>query len=240
MLVPAEIEPVHILHRSERLLVVDKPSGRLVHRTALSRGPREPFLLQSVAAAVGRPVHAVHRLDRGTSGVLLMAMDPEAARLAQQALAAPGTRKDYLVLVRGEAADRFESDRPLRGEDGTPRPCRTEFQCLGRRPDVRPDGVSLLLASLATGRRHQIRRHLNHLGHHVVGDTTHGKGHVNRSLRAEHGCHRLFLHARRLGFDDPFGGPRWRVESPVPPDLQRVLESIGLAEAAGDPAIPVA
>ena len=235
---PAEVEPVHILRRSERLLVVDKPSGRLVHRTALSRGPREPFLLQSVAAAVGHPVHAVHRLDRGTSGVLLMALDPEAARLAQATLAAPTTRKEYLVLVRGRAPETFTSDRPLRGEDGTPRPCHTEFRCLGHRPEVGPDGVSLLLASLSTGRRHQIRRHLNHLGHHVVGDTTHSKGHVNRAMRAEHGCHRLFLHARRLAFDDPFGGPRWQVASPVPRDLGLVLESVGLAAAAAaaDPA----
>jgi tRNA pseudouridine65 synthase len=232
--VPAEIEPVVILRRTDRLVVVDKPSGRLVHRTALSRGPREPFLLQSVAAAVGRPVHAVHRLDRGTSGALLMALDAEAARLAQQALREPATRKEYLVLVRGHAADAFESERPLRGEDGTPRPCHTAFRCITRRPEIGPDGVSLLVASLGSGRRHQIRRHLNHLGHHVVGDTTHGKGHVNRSLRAAHGCHRMFLHARSLAFDDPFGGPRWQVAAPVPPDLRRVLESIGIdSDAAG-------
>ncbi len=222
---PPELEPVTILERGERLLAVLKPAGRLVHRSRLSHGPREPFLLQSTAAAVGRPVHAVHRLDRGTSGAVLMAVDPAAVREAQAALAAPDAGKWYLALARGHAPDRLTSDRPLRNERGEPRPCRTEAWCLDRRPGAGPDGASLLLVRLRTGRRHQIRRHLNHLGHHVVGDTTHGKGHLNRAFRAEHGLARLALHAVRLAFRAE--GRRWAVHAPVPPDLAGSLRSAG-------------
>jgi tRNA pseudouridine65 synthase len=237
--VPAETEPVTILRRDDRLLVAFKPSGRLVHRTALSRGgPREPFLLQSVAAAVGRPVHAIHRLDRGTSGAVLFALDPEAARAAQAALAAASTRKHYLVLARGSAADTFGSDRPLRDDHGEPQPCRTEFRCVARRPEAGPDGMSLLVARIHTGRRHQIRRHLNHLGHHVAGDTTHGKGHVNRALRDGHGLTRLGLHAAHLGFDHPLAPGRWDVIAPVPPDLAAVLASLDLPPGIPDPVWP--
>jgi len=232
--VPAETEPVTILRRDEHLLVVAKPSGRLVHRTALSRGgPREPFLLQSVAAAVGQRVHAVNRLDRGTSGAVLFAMDPAAARLAQAALAAPTTEKHYLVLARGLAPDRFESERPLRDDHGTPQPCRTDFRLLAHRPEAIADGLSVLAVRLGSGRRHQIRRHLNHLGHHVAGDTTHGKGHVNRAMRERHGLTRLGLHAVRLVFDHPVTGERWSVEAPVPEDLVAVLASIGLPVVPG-------
>lgn len=221
---------VSILYRDDRFVVVDKPPGRLVHRSRLSR-QREAFLLQEVSAMTGRHVHAVHRLDRNTSGALLFALDPAAARDGQAAMAAPGCRKQYLLLARGLTPPRLVCDRPLRDDAGEPRPCRTEFERLAAFPSAR---VSLLLATLETGRRHQIRRHLNHAGHHVAGDTTHGKGPLNRRLRADFGLPRMFLHAVRLtcpGIGDPDGGIDIRV--PLAADLAESLGRIEIAEPAG-------
>ena len=199
-----------ILYRDERFLVVDKPGGILVHRTRASRD--RVFLVQAVRAQVGRLVHPGHRLDRAASGAIAFATDRSHVAALQEALQAPATRKEYVVLCRGETPVSFTSGRALTSERGVRQEARTEFERIGI---VR--GFSLLRARLRTGRRHQIRRHLAHLGHQIVGDTKYGKGGINRWLRAEFELPRLFLHATRLECG------LFRVTAPVAPDLVRFL-----------------
>lgn len=224
-----ERPPTTVLHLDDDLVVVSKPGGLLVHRSELS--PERDVLLQRVRDQLGRRIFPVHRLDRATSGPVVFALSPEIVRALQERWHHPETEKVYLALVRGESPDRFESDRPLtRRPDGVRQDARTE--CTTRATDR---GFSLVEARLRTGRRHQIRRHLAHLGHQVVGDTTYGKGRINAWLREEYGLPRLFLHQTRLRFAHPRDGTIVTVDEPLPPDLARFLDrfSAHLAAAAG-------
>ncbi|MHC4939119.1 MAG: pseudouridine synthase [Planctomycetota bacterium] len=181
--------PLPILHHDARCVAIDKPPGMLVHRTKESVD--RVFVLQTLRDQIGRHVYPVHRLDRPASGAMVFGLDPESARLLQESLREG--LKEYFVLVRGETPERFVSDRELTSDKGKKQSAHTEFE---RVETVR--GFSLLKARLSTGRRHQIRRHLAHLGHQVVGDTQHGKGRINAWLREEFGLPRLFLHSQRL------------------------------------------
>ena len=212
---------IPILFRDERLIAVDKPGGVLVHRTAQAND--STAVLQQVRDQIGQRIYPVHRLDRAASGVLLFGLDSEAAAAAHRALAEPTTEKLYLVLVRGSTAERFESRRPLHSEAGRAQDAWTEFRRLAEL-----ERCSLLEARLHTGRRHQIRRHLAHLAHQVIGDTRYGKGRINRSLRETHGLPRLFLHARCLRLRhplDPASG-ELRIESPLAADLDDFLRRL--------------
>lgn len=207
-----------VLYRDDDLLLVAKPGGMLVHRS--DEAPDRDVLLQRVAAHAGCRVHAVHRLDRAASGVVVFALHREAAAWAQAALAAEDARKEYRVLARGTPPDAWTMDRPLTDDRGVKRAARTDFWRLEQLP-----GCALIGARLYSGRRHQIRRHLNHCGHHAAGDTTHGKGFINRRLRADYGLPRLFLHATRIELTRP-DGPRIAVDCPLPPDLDQVLQRL--------------
>jgi tRNA pseudouridine65 synthase len=213
-------EPLSILHLDDELAVVSKPAGLLVHRDRrLGRG--EPVVLQAVSEQLGRYVYPVHRLDRNTSGVLCFALTREAARTMQERLAAEETRKEYLVLVRGETPEAFESSRPLTNDRGERRPTHTEFRRLATF-----SRCSLLTARITTGRRHQIRRHLAHLAHHVIGDTSYGKGRINAFFRAEYGLPRMFLHAARLSVAHPATGLEMELRAALAADLRAFLQRL--------------
>jgi len=210
---------ISVLHHDAYCVVVDKPPGMLVHRSRESSD--RTFLLQTLRDQIGARINPVHRLDRPASGVLLFATNGEYARFFQEALRQPDAVKRYLVLVRGETATSFSSDRELTSDSGKKQSARTEFERVAEY-----DGFTLLGARIRTGRRHQIRRHLSHLAHQVVGDTAHGKGRINAWLREEFGLTRLFLHAERLECAHP-DGSRLAIECPLAPDLVEFLEKFG-------------
>lgn len=216
---------VRVLHEDDDVVLVSKPGGMLVHRTALSRTRGERFLLQAVRDLAGTRVHAVHRLDRPTSGIVLFAKRPEVVPAAQAALAA--ARKAYLALVRGTTDEAFTVDRPLKGDDGRPREALTRFRRLATF-----FRLSLLSCEIETGRRHQIRRHLDHAAHQVIGDTTHGKGRINAFFRDEWGLPRMFLHATRLELAHPATGAPLAIHDPLPADLRAFL--LGLPDVPAD------
>lgn len=203
-------------------VAVDKPPGYFVHRSR--EGEREQkYVLQPLSRQLEHHLYPVHRLDRACSGVLLFATSSNTAARLQEALAAPTSHKEYLTLVRGETPARFESRRPLTDRDRADRRSReahTEFETIAHF-----FGLSLVRARIFTGRRHQIRRHLHHLAHQIVGDSTYGKGRLNRWLREEYGLPRLFLHAHRLRFQV---GDASAVEilAPVALDLVEFLDRL--------------
>ncbi len=210
-------EPPHlkILHQDEAFIAIDKPPGILVHRIPEARG--DPFyILQLLRDQVGRLLFPVHRLDRNTSGVLLFAFGSEEARALHDRLKEPDTRKEYLVLVRGSTEEVFESRRPLTGKESW-----TEFRKLAEF-----SRSSLLRARIHTGRRHQVRRHLHHLAHQVIGDTKYGKGKINRSLRENYGLPRMFLHAASLELRHPVSDEPLRLEAPLADDLRDYLQRL--------------
>jgi tRNA pseudouridine65 synthase len=201
--------PLRILHRDEHLVAVDKPCGLLVHRTVLARGEREAAV-QLLRDQLGCWVHPVHRLDRATSGALVFALDREVAAVMSLAFAHGRVEKDYLAVVRGVPPARGCIDHPLR-EDGSPlaRPARTGYRRLARvevpvRVDRYPTSrYAIVAVRPVTGRRHQIRRHLRHIAHPVLGDTMYGKARHNHCFAEMVGCTRLWLHCASLSFTHP-------------------------------------
>lgn len=213
---PASHPPLHLLWHDEHMVALYKPAGWLVHRTGLDAGETR-FVVQALRDQIGQHVYPVHRLDKGTCGVLVMGLHPSAARALADAFARHAVRKRYLALVRGWAPVQADVDHPLRPDDAPPdapaQPARTRLSCLARLelpaasdPRFASTRAALVLAEPTTGRRHQIRRHLKHLAHPILGDATHGKGPLNRWWAQRLGLHRLWLHAWQLGLPHPVSG----------------------------------
>jgi len=221
-----------VLHRDDALVAVAKPSGLLVHR---GWGTDRVVALGLVRDLVGRRVHPVHRLDRGTSGVLLFALDKDAARALGAAFAAGEVGKRYLALVRGVAPDGGVVDSPVPVRPKGPRAeAHTEFRLVEALSGTQPRACSLVEARPRTGRLHQVRRHLKHAGHPVLGDANYGKGALNRAFAAEYGLRRLALHAWRLAVPHPTTGERLELTAPVPADLGEPLMRMGFDVAGLD------
>src|SRR6476469_8416122 len=179
-----------VLHCDEFLAVVDKPAGLMVHDSALARGETD-FAADRLRAQFGRPIFLVHRLDGATSGCLLLAFDRDTASALGKVLMSREVEKDYLVVCRGWPEERFTIDYPLDGGPGKPqkKPAVTEFVRLATCELAMPSEhfptsrYALLRARPLTGRFRQIRRHLKHVSHHLIGDTSHGDGRHNRTFR---------------------------------------------------------
>jgi tRNA pseudouridine65 synthase len=226
--------PLRILHRDEAVVAIDKPAGLLVHRSALDA--HEPHnALHQAQAQLGMPLWTVHRLDKATSGVLLLARSAAAARALAAAFEAGQVRKRYLALVRGWPPAAGTIDQPLardpeRPSAGQPRvPARTDFTRLacfewpfgdGRHASSR---YALVEVQPLTGRRHQIRRHFKHIAHPLVGDSTHGKGAHNRAVAHWLGCGRLWLHALALELPAAAAGAALRVQATPGPEWRPLL-----------------
>jgi len=211
---------MELLRAGERWVAVDKPAGLVVHRGERTRD--EPAVLQLVRDQLGQRVYPVHRLDRGTSGVLVLALDPEAARYFGEVFTQRRVEKRYLAIVRGWIEERGVVDYPLLEEGALAHAeAITEYERLacyevplavGRYATGR---YALVEARPHTGRMHQIRRHFAHLRHPVIGDVRYGDGRHNRMFREHFGVHRMLLHAQHLAFPDLDGSPV-TIEAPVP------------------------
>lgn len=216
-----------VLHLDDHLVAIDKPAGLLVHRTQLAAHEDEAAL-QRLRDQLGRPVWPVHRLDRGTSGVLLFALSPEVASLLGAMFEQGRMHKRYLALVRGwPGEDAGLVDHPLSRDPEKPSAgqpllaAQTRWRLLRRLewpfitdPRFATTRVALLEAEPLQGRRHQIRRHLKHIAHPILGDATHGKGPLNRAVAAHLGTQRLWLHAERLELTHPVSGAALRLQAP--------------------------
>ena len=206
---PRSVPALRILHADVALIALDKPAGLLVHRTGLDAHETDTAL-DRLRSMVGPAVWPVHRLDKGTSGVLLFARSAEVARDLGAAFEAGAVRKRYLALVRGWPAESGERDAPLardpeRPSTGQPTvPALTRWRRLACHEWPFPDGrhassrYALVEIEPHTGRRHQIRRHFKQMAHPLIGDSTHGKGAHNRAVAQWLGVDRLWLHAARL------------------------------------------
>ncbi len=224
---------LHVLFQTDDVLVVDKPSGLVVHRGrgffgSAGSSPGDAGERDSVVDRLRESgfahVHTVHRLDRPTSGVLLLARNVEAARFLSQRFEAHEVQKRYWAFVRGAPLE-VEAlvDQPVPKDEGAERvPARTRVRCLATAAvpasPLREKRISWLEAEPETGRFHQIRRHLKHIGCPILGDTTYGKSEHNRLARDRFGLSRLALHAERLRVVLP-NGELLEISSPLPPDL---------------------
>jgi len=223
---------LRLLHLDADLAAIDKPPGLLVHPSALD-AHEELSALHLLRDQLGERLWPLHRLDKGTSGVLLFARNVEAARRWGRAFEQGLVRKRYLALVRGWPPASGEIDWPLARDPelpsaGQPRlPAVTRFRRMacfewpfgdGRHATSR---YALVEAEPLTGRRHQIRRHFKHIAHPLVGDATHGKGAHNRAVAQWLGVQRLWLHASWVEL--PAGGAPLSIGAPCGPEWDALL-----------------
>lgn len=211
---------MEILFEDSFILAAAKPSGMVVHRGFASD---KVTLADLVREHVGAPVHAIHRLDRGTSGVVLFARDAVTAKFLQEQIQARGVQKRYIALVRGPM--RFDGllDHAIRDRETNERvPASTIL-----RPLAHAGRWSLVEALPLTGRTHQIRLHLKHLSNPIIGDVRYGKGDVNRFFRETYNLRRLALHAASLQLMHPMSG-QLTIESKIPSDLADTLKALNL------------
>ncbi|MBL8446320.1 MAG: pseudouridylate synthase [Zoogloeaceae bacterium] len=234
-----------ILYRDDRLVAVHKPAGLLVHRTDLDRHETR-FAVQMLRDQLGLKVWPAHRLDRGTSGVLIFALDSEiAGRLGRQ-FEDGSVHKEYLAVVRGHPPAAGTIDHPLarRPDDREVAPGGTGAQAaithyqrlattelpvaVDRYPSSR---YALIALQPVTGRRHQLRRHLKHLSHPIIGDATYGKGRHNRFFASHLGCPRLLLACTRLALRHPEDGRALDLRALPDVDFLSAIHALGWAPA---------
>lgn len=234
-----------ILFQDEYLVAMDKPAGLLVHRSKVDIHARQ-FALQMLRDQIGQPVFPVHRLDRPTSGVLLFALSSEVARMLCQQFEYRTVTKQYEAIVRGhppitgcwDEALVEKQDRVLAGHADENKPAQsavTRFETVQKwtvpftTKDVSPTGkystsrYAHVRIIPETGRRHQIRRHFNHMAHPIVGDTTYGDRRHNRLIRKLTGVDRLLLVAQSLTIQHPMTGQPLTLEADVGTQFENVL-----------------
>lgn len=234
---------LEILFRDEHLVAVNKPPGLFVHRSPMS--PRdEPNVMRLLREQIGQLVTPVHRLDRATSGVLLFALNPKTARELSRQFAEHLVTKRYVAVIRGHTPGEMTIDLPLKphrdglneGEaEGELQEALTRIRTLAQCEIPRSAGryktsrYSLIEVTPETGRRHQIRRHLKHVSHPILGDVSHGDHRHNHLLKGLCGLNRMLLAASQLAFEHPVTKSAVRIDAACGEAFDSVAEFLGLS-----------
>lgn len=235
-------DQLSILYRDEYLIAINKPSGLLVHRSEIDRHETR-FAMQLLRDQIGQHVFPLHRLDKPTSGVLLFALSAEMAALMGPVFAGHSAQKTYLAVVRGIAPEKLRIDYALTEEQdkytdkkaraAESKPAVTDIErlaeitlpfSLDKYPESR---YSLVKCLPRTGRKHQIRRHLKHISHPIIGDAKHGKGNHNRFFQQEFFAHRLLLAATELMFPHPILNRELNIVAPLDMTMSNLLRRFG-------------
>ena len=223
---------LEIIYRDEHLIAINKPHGLLVHRSPIAADASE-FALQLLRDQIGMKVNPVHRIDRKTGGILLFAFNKEVEIAMQKAFMENQVSKKYLAIVRGHTPDTEDIDYPLRKENGTLQDAFTSYTTLnraeldiafGKHPTSR---YSLVEAVPTTGRMHQLRKHLSHIFHPIIGDRTHGCNKQNKLFLEQWEMTTMLLHASQLSFKHPVTNEEIRIEATLQPEFSRVMEIMG-------------
>lgn len=226
-----------VIYHDEDYLAIHKPPGIHVHPTRLS--PRsEATILPLLQDQMQQDLFTVHRLDRATSGVLLFAKHNDAARKMSLLFAERKIEKRYLAVVRGYIDEGGRVDHALKESPGKePAEAQSDYRRLATVELPIPVGqfatarYSLVEVRPLTGRKQQIRRHMAHLSHPIIGDTGEGDGRHNRLFRTHFNMHRLLLMAIELRFVHPFTGKQTRIYGPPPENVLEMFEKLGWGAA---------
>ncbi len=245
---PAPAASPEILYQDEWLLAVNKPAGLLVHPSWIAPA-KTPHLVGWVKAQFpGETIHTVHRLDRATSGIILFARDKQTAHNLQNLFSDRLIEKQYLCVTRGWAPERGLIDYPLKpihdkiadkhaDPDKDAQEAVSAFERLATVELPIPVGrylqsrYSLVKVCPKTGRKHQIRRHMKHIFHPLVGDTKHGEGRHNRLYREHFDIHRLLLMATHLRFTHPVTEQPMTVSAPLDTEVKELFDRFGWRDA---------
>lgn len=218
-----------ICYQDETMVAVNKPHGLLVHRTPMAADATE-FALQMLRNQLERHVYPAHRLDRKTGGVLLFALDQETEVVLRAAFAERQTDKTYLAIVRGWAPEAGEIDYALHNESGQEQDAVTHYKRLATAELPVPFGkhqssrYSLMELKPVTGRMHQLRKHMAHIFHPIIGDRPHGCNKQNKLFKDRWQMDTMLLHAKSLGIKHPHTGEQVLIKAPIQSEFQRMME----------------
>ena len=241
----AEHELLEILYQDEYIVAINKPSGLLVHKSPIDKNETQ-FALQLLRDQIGQYVYPIHRLDKPTSGVLLFALSAEIIQIMSEFFRTHEVQKEYITVVRGYTKEEEFIDYPLKqmldtkeqkkeGITKEAQEAQTHYERLAtvelpysvsRYPVARYSLVKLLPKS---GRKHQLRRHMKHVFHPIVGDTKHGRGEHNKLFREKFSCHRLLLHSHRVTFVHPVSKEKIVIEAGVDEMFKKMFEIFNYA-----------
>lgn len=221
-----------IIYEDESLLVVDKPNKMLVYPSPIAKNCHW-FATKELAKLGYKDLHTVHRLDRPTSGILLFAKNAEMAKEMSLLFRNKGIKKSYLCIVRGFTEDKGLIEKELKKDgEGELQKASTYYKTVERKtvdleiskyPQSR---FSFLIVEPITGRMHQIRRHLAHLRHPIIGDKRYGDRHYNKYMKEEMKMENLMLHAYSLSFIHPFTKEEISIKAHVPDAMQKLLNDL--------------
>jgi len=233
---------LEILYKDDYLVVINKPSGLLVHKSMID--PHEIyFAMKMLRDQIGMWVYPVHRLDKPTSGVLLFTLDSTTAKIMSEQFKAHTMQKKYIAVVRGWVDESGFIDHALSvkndkiadkdSKEKESQEAKTAYKMLdkveiphavGRYEKTR---YSLVELEPKTGRKHQLRRHMKHISHHILGDTKYGRGEHNKLIRKHYNCYRLLLHAISLEISHPYTNERLIFEADLDDTFKSVFDSFG-------------
>jgi len=235
--------PLEILYQDAYLVAINKPPGLLVHKSPIDKHETQ-FALQLVRDQIGQYVYPVHRLDKPTSGVLLFALSAQMAQTMSLLFRSSEVHKEYIAIVRGFTEETSLIDYPLKqmldtkeqkkqGITKEIQEAQTHYERLAtvelpfpvsRYPVAR---YSLVKLFPKTGRKHQLRRHMKHIFHPIVGDTKHGRGEHNTLFREKYACQRLLLHSNRTSFMHPMNKKQVTIEAPLEDTWHKLFRDFG-------------
>lgn len=222
---------LEVLFEDETLIAVHKPNGLLVHRSKIADDAEE-FALQILRDQIGQKVFPTHRLDRKTSGVLLFAKDEETNRLMQAQFMEQEISKTYKAIVRGWTDNEGTIDYALTNDSGKTQDAITHYKTLQRSEINLPNGkfstarFSLLELKPETGRMHQLRKHLAHIYHPIIGDRPHGCNKQNKLFLEHFSMIEMMLHAEKLSFRHPISGDVLLIHSEIQGEFKRMLSQL--------------
>lgn len=225
---------LEIIYRDADLVAINKPHGLLVHRSFIAADTSE-FAVQILRDQIGEKVYPVHRLDRKTSGVLLFALNDRMNRLMQMQFQEGEVEKHYSAVVRGFTPDYLEIDYPLKRDDGVVQDAFTAFETLqkteldlpfGKHPTSR---YSLVDLHPTTGRMHQLRKHMAHIFHPIIGDRPHGCNKQNKFFKEYFGMDSMLLHAREIKFSHPDNQNVITISASFQPEFTRMLNALNFS-----------
>lgn len=224
-------EPLEILYQDEWIIAINKPAGLLVHRSSIATNT-DVYALQLLRDQVGFHVFPIHRLDRKTSGILLFAKDKTFVHAFQEALSSGHSIKTYFAIVRGYFPQEISVDYDLTNDKGKTQKAITDFKLISNTEIPLPFGkfntsrYALIEVQPKTGRMHQIRKHLNHLRHPIIGDRPHGCNKQNKLFLEKWSLTKMLLHAKELELQHPYLSKKLSIKAPLPEHFEQMLKTL--------------
>ncbi len=224
-----------VIHEDDQIVVINKPNNLAIHRSKLVRNTKE-FAVDIIRKQTDRILNPVHRLDRKTSGIMVFSDCQDTLNALRVQFEDRLIQKTYLAIVRGYIDDEGIVEKPLLNDKGQLQEAITNYECLEKTELNIPLGphptsrYSLVRLYPKTGRQHQLRKHLNHLRHPIIGDRPHGCNKQNRFFKQNWGIENMMLHAREISFEHPATKKKMTLRAPLSSSFMHCTETLNFTK----------